>query len=193
MTLMRKRIGDYLSLLASKTPAPGGGSATALVAATGVALAEMVIGIMQQRRQLAAGERRLLSKTITVLRRIRKKAEQCIRKDAEAYTAVRRAYAMKKTDCRREQTIARALERSFAVMYDLAAHLCDARRAVRQIESIVTRSIKNDLILSALYIDGSFHGAVATARINSDCLQVRHRARTLNGKLSALIKRYKKK
>jgi glutamate formiminotransferase / formiminotetrahydrofolate cyclodeaminase len=51
---LRAIVGPYVNLVAAATPTPGGGSAAALAGALAAALGEMVCGVSQKRKSLAA-------------------------------------------------------------------------------------------------------------------------------------------
>ena len=88
-------IEDFTSLTASDAPAPGGGGVCALVAALGVALAEMVINLTIGKEKYAGvdGEMRALAQQAEALR---KELLDAIQKDAECFNGYMAALRMPK-------------------------------------------------------------------------------------------------
>ncbi len=104
MGYLEQPLKHYTDMLASSAPAPGGGSAAALVGALGAALNSMVANFTVGREKFAAVEadvKRLLSKSED----LRAALERLTQADTEAYGAVAAAQKMpRETD---EQKMAR--------------------------------------------------------------------------------------
>ena len=61
MKLTEMKVNDFIDLLASDAPAPGGGSAAALEGALGAALTAMVCGLTAEKPQYAAYRAEILA------------------------------------------------------------------------------------------------------------------------------------
>ena len=88
-------IGDFMDVLSSKAPVPGGGGASAVAAAVGCALGRMVASLTLGKRRYAEVEPRVraIADRLDVLR-----ADflALADKDAEAFEPLSRAYGMPK-------------------------------------------------------------------------------------------------
>ena len=95
MDLTQLSCEDFLSRLASKAPAPGGGGAAALVGAAGVALGNMVGNLTTGKKKYAAVEADIqaLNARAEVLR---KELEALVQADAEAFAPLAAAYGLPK-------------------------------------------------------------------------------------------------
>jgi formiminotetrahydrofolate cyclodeaminase len=88
MKIKEQKIKDFLEVLSSKSPTPGGGAAAALVGAMAAALVEMVINLSQKLK----GKRQKLGE----IRRLRNHLLELADKDVIAFDAVMAAYRSKK-------------------------------------------------------------------------------------------------
>ncbi len=102
---------EYAQQLASKRPAPGGGSAAALAGVLAVALGEMVGNFTVGKKRYAAveGEVRPALERLTELR---EQLLELVDQDAEAYEAVGAAYNMHKQTRQEREKRAAAIEAS---------------------------------------------------------------------------------
>ncbi|MCK5581017.1 MAG: cyclodeaminase/cyclohydrolase family protein [Candidatus Omnitrophica bacterium] len=78
---------EYLDVLASRNPTPGGGSAAALTASTGVALIAMVARYSLGKGASKAVEKRI-EKILEKSEAFRKRLLECVDLDAQAYLKV---------------------------------------------------------------------------------------------------------
>jgi glutamate formiminotransferase / formiminotetrahydrofolate cyclodeaminase len=81
------RLHDMVDALAAPTSAPGGGTATAIVAALGAALASMAAGLTAGREKYA-GAAELASRTLVRTRELRESLLELAAEDARAYADV---------------------------------------------------------------------------------------------------------
>lgn len=59
MKLVEMQINDFIAVLGSDTPAPGGGSASALAAAQGIALTKMVTELTIGKKNMQSSKTKL--------------------------------------------------------------------------------------------------------------------------------------
>lgn len=93
--MMNKSLGEYLNLLKSNAPAPGGGSASALSGAQGMALVMMVANLTNG-RETCKEYWELCEKALKDGSRIMEELILCIEKDTEAYNQVMKAFQLPK-------------------------------------------------------------------------------------------------
>jgi formiminotetrahydrofolate cyclodeaminase len=104
--LIEKKVKEYLAETASSAPAPGGGSASALAGALGIALAEMVINLTIGKKKYADVSAEL-SDLLPKLATLRAELEQSVDRDTEAFNGVMAAFGMPK-ESEEEKTARRA-------------------------------------------------------------------------------------
>ena len=101
-------IEQYLDKLAAKLPAPGGGSASALVGAAGAALASMVANFTVGNEKYADVQDDV-QRILDQVEQHRQALMDLIQADMDAYSQVSAAYKLPKDDPTRKQAIQSAL------------------------------------------------------------------------------------
>lgn len=94
--MREQTIGGYLERLAAREPAPGGGAAAALHAAQAAALVAMVARYTTGAKYAAHAEQ--VAYVTAEADRLRDRALELAREDAEAFTAVTDAYRLPRAD-----------------------------------------------------------------------------------------------
>jgi len=159
-----EKIGDFLTRLAARVPAPGGGAAAALHAAQGAALLGMVAryttGGQYAQHEAAVGR---ITAEVDELRVL---ALRLADADADAFTAVGEAYrlpsASEEEKATRSAAIARALVQAAwppAQVISVAGMVVDLAEAL---VAIGNRYVISDIAAAA----EAARAAVATARVN---------------------------
>ena len=95
MELTQLSCEEFLSQLASKAPAPGGGGAAALVGAAGAALGNMVGSLTTGKKKYAAVEEKIQALNAKA-ETLRKELEALVQEDAEAFAPLAAAYGLPK-------------------------------------------------------------------------------------------------
>ena len=131
MDLTQLSCEDFLSRLASKAPAPGGGGAAALVGAAGVALCNMVGNLTTGKKKYAAVEEEILVLNARA-EALRKRLEALVQADADAFTPLAAAYGLPREtpeqQARKAAVLAEALDGACAVPLDLMDACCEGIR-----------------------------------------------------------------
>ena len=95
MEMMEKSCGQFLAELAGKAPTPGGGGASALVGAAGVALGNMVGSLTVGKKKYAAVEAGIQALNARA-ETLRGELEALVQADAEAFAPLAAAYGLPK-------------------------------------------------------------------------------------------------
>ncbi len=104
-------VSEYAEQLASNRPAPGGGSAAALVGALGAALGEMVANFTVGKPKFAEVEAEV-GAALSTLTDLRRRLLELTDADAEAYTRVGAAYGMPRDTQEQKTARAQAIEQA---------------------------------------------------------------------------------
>lgn len=167
--LVDKTVTDFLLEVASKSPAPGGGSVSALGGATSASLLSMVCNLTIGKKRYAAVEERMrgylskatgLQQTLTSL----------VDRDTQAFNDLMKAYRTEQgegeTEARRESAIAEALDRCIHVPLEVAETCVELLHlAVLVAQEGNTNSI-TDTGVAVLFADAGLTGALYNVRIN---------------------------
>lgn len=169
MKLIELTLNDYLALLGSDAPAPGGGSASALCGAQGAQLAGMVARLTLGRAKYAEYQT-LCEETALKCDELAARLAQAVDRDTEAYNLISAAFKLpKETDeekAVRKQAVADATLAATQVPFDT---LCLAAEGLCHCEELVGKSNVNaasDLGVAALNLNACANGAWLNVRIN---------------------------
>ena len=151
---------EYLDVLSKKTPVPGGGSAAALVAATGDALLLMVAHYSKGKSKSKSVENRI-QKIIARGAALRRRLVALIDLDAQAYLSVvkaRRAGAgVKKLALRRAAGVPREVCRLCYQGVDLLPFLVERGN----------KHLMSDIEVAAEMLMAAFNAAMINVKVNS--------------------------
>ena len=167
--LTDQKISDFLQQTASGTPVPGGGSVSALSAALGAGLAEMVANLTVGKKKYAAVESEMKEISETAAN-LRKKLTAEVDNDANAYQGVLAAFKMPQTtEAEKEQrarTIQEAMKNAarvpLGVAYDAMQVMDLAERVIRS----GNRNAVSDGAVGAMMARTAVRGALLNVKIN---------------------------
>ncbi len=182
---------DFLDALASDSPAPGGGSASAYSGAAAAALVAMVARLTVGRKKYAEVEDQMNS----VLERaetLRKELTAAIEEDAAAFEAVMVAYKLPKGTPeeaqRRTEAVEAALLRAARVPLDVARKAVEVMGLAVQVVEGGNLNAISDGATGAAQARAAMIGAGYNVRINAAGLQNQAEVRRLLDDLNALEK-----
>jgi len=169
MKLTDMKLTEFCAALASKEPAPGGGSASANMAAMGVGLLAMVANLTIGKKKYAEHDA-LMQGIITEADNLRQKLVDAIDRDTEAYNGVSAVFSMpKETDdekAARSAAMQAALKAATEVPYEVM-ELCQASLALatRTVGKSNTNAA-SDLGVAAQSLFAGTYGAWMNVLIN---------------------------
>ena len=111
MEMMEKSCGQFLAELAGKAPTPGGGGASALAGAAGVALGNMVGSLTVGKKKYAAVEADIQALNARA-EALRGELEALVQADAEAFAPLAAAYGLPKDTPEQAEHKAAVLEKA---------------------------------------------------------------------------------
>ncbi|MCH5278379.1 MAG: cyclodeaminase/cyclohydrolase family protein [Christensenellaceae bacterium] len=180
MKLIDMQVKDYLDILASDAPAPGGGSAAALCGAQGIGLTTMVAGQTVSKKRYEA-EWPIAQKVIDEGKGLYEALTAQVDKDTDAYNLVAAAFKMpKETD---EEKAARRNEIAKATLVATEVPFETLRLAVRSLELADTllghynTNCASDLGVAVLNLYTCIHGAWLNVLINLGGVKDEERAK----------------
>lgn len=169
MSLITKNVSEFLNELASPSPAPGGGSVSALAGALGTALISMVGHLTIGKKKYAAVENEMKA-MVESSEKLRSKLTQLIDKDTEAFNLVMSAFGMAKETDEQKSARAAAIESATkeATMVPLdVMNFC--REGILLSEYVAHSGNSNalsDAGVSALLLRAGCRGAYYNVKIN---------------------------
>lgn len=168
------KVNDFIDLLGSNAPAPGGGAAASLTAAIGIALSEMVLSLSIDNKKFADDIERLT--------RWKKQANdlagQCLfgmDKDAEAYKIVNAAYKLPRESeeekSYRKSEIQKSLVIGATPPIELMELALSCLKLTEQLIDNTTKMAVSDLGVAAVNLNGAIKGAWLNVLININSIE----------------------
>jgi methenyltetrahydrofolate cyclohydrolase len=153
-------LDDFLTDLAARVPAPGGGATAAVHAAQAAALVAMVARYSDSARFAAHAEE--ISGILADADRLRLEAVRLAEADAAAFTAVADAYALPRDAEGRREAIQRALRGACVPPAAVIAVAAGTVALAERLTPIGNRSVITDVAAAA----EAARAAATTARVN---------------------------
>lgn len=182
-------ISEFAAKLASKEPAPGGGSAAALSGLLGASLVEMAVSLTRGRKEFAEHEE-LLAERHAGLGRLRIELQLLIDRDAAAFNAVMSAYGLPKAGEEEKQARAAAIQAAMREAAEVplltARHCLEVLEAAREVAGKVNPHALSDLMVGALASHTGLTGALLNTAINLPALKDEVLVSALAGQVHSL-------
>jgi methenyltetrahydrofolate cyclohydrolase len=167
---MQQPVSEWLDDLASASPAPGGGAAGALLAATGAALVSMVANLTIGNPKYADHEPHMIEVRDRVTA-LREEALGLAKADAEAFSAVIAAYKLPKETEGRAETIQRSLVTAARVPLQLAGVAAEVIRTADSVLAGANPNVLSDVAVAADSARAALTSAAYNVRINVAALK----------------------
>lgn len=191
-----KSCREFVQVLSSKAPVPGGGGASALVGAIGIALGNMV-------GNLTVGKKRYADVEEDIIELMRHSDElqarflELVEKDAKAFEPLSKAYGMpketKEQQAEKEKVMEQALIEASKVPYEIM-EAC--KEAVDLIDVYAEKGSKiaiSDAGVAASCIRAALNGAALNIFINTKLMKDTEYAKDMNERTELLLEEYTKK
>lgn len=189
MDYTTKSCRDFVAVLASDAPAPGGGGAAALAGALGTALGSMVGALTVGKRRYAAVE----SEINALMARCRALQEELLDQvpaDAEGFLPLARAYGIPKDDPSRPAVLEEATITACAAPIRIMELCCESLEAIRVLAEKGSRLAVSDAGCAAALVKGALQAASLNVFINTKSLRNRALAAELNSKCLGMLETY---
>lgn len=190
MEMMEKSCGQFLAELAGKAPTPGGGGASALVGAAGVALGNMVGNLTTGKKKYAAAEadiQALNAKAET----LRSELEVLVQADAEAFAPLAAAYGLPKDTpeqaAHKAAVLEKALDAACAVPLQIMEKCAEGIGLVEEYAAKGSVMAVSDAGCAAALCKAALQAASLNVFINTKLMADRSHAAALDAKADSLL------
>lgn len=181
---------EFLAMLASKSPIPGGGGASALAGAIGTALGSMVANLTVGKKKYAEYEKDL-EYILEKASAIRHDLLELIRKDAEVFEPLSRAYSLPK-DTEEQQKekdtiMEAALKKASLVPIEI---MRKTQEAIALHEELLTKGsviAVSDVGVGVIMCKAAIQGASLNVFINTKLMKDREYADQLNKETNLIL------
>lgn len=183
---------EFVNELSTKSPVPGGGSASALTAALAAALGSMVASLTVGKKKYAAVEPEI-REFQAACQELMRESLNLAEKDAEAFVPLTRAWSMPKGTneerSARDEAIERALKDAAAAPLAVMEATCRIIDLASQLAVKGSRIAVSDAGVSAALARAALQGAAFNVFINTKSMKDRVAADELNSRADALLHR----
>lgn len=187
---------EFVEVLASKAPVPGGGGASALVGAIGMALGNMVGSLTVGKKKYADVEADMIA--------MKEKATalqadflRLVEADAEAFEPLSKAYGMpKETEeekAEKARVMAIVLKDACAVPMEIMEKCCEAIDVIEEFAAKGSALAISDAGVGVVFSKAALLGASLNVFINTKSMADKEYAASLNEKADKMIADYSKK
>ena len=187
---------EFVDVLASNAPVPGGGGASALVGAIGMALGNMVGSLTVGKKKYADVEADIIA--------LKEKATalqadflRLVDADAEAFEPLSKAYGMpKETEeqkAEKARVMAIVLKDACAVPMEIMEKCCEAIDVIEEFAAKGSALAISDAGVGVVFCKAALLGASLNVYINTKSMADKEYAASLNEKADKMIADYSKK
>ncbi len=187
---------EFVEVLASKAPVPGGGGASALVGAIGTALGNMVGSLTVGKKKYADVEEEMweLKGKADALQ---KDLLHLIERDAEVFEPLSKAYGMPRETEEEKAEKARVMEivlkDACSVPMEIMEKCCEAIDVIEVFAEKGSTLAISDAGVGAAFCKAALEGASLNVFINTKSMKNREYAEELNTKANEMLSVYTKK
>lgn len=182
-------ITSFLDKLVTKEPVPGGGGASALAGAIGVALGNMVGSLTVGKKKYAAVEADIIALNEKA-EAIRQSLCALIEKDAEVFEPLSRAYSIPKDDPTRDEVMAKVLKDASEVPLEIMRNCCKALDLIEEYAQKGSAIAISDAGCAAAMCKAALESAALNVYINTKSMKDRELAEAMNAEVQAMMDKY---
>ena len=186
MKYIDQSVKDFTEVLASSSPTPGGGGASALIGAIGISLGDMVGELTVGRKKYAAVEEDMKA-LIKEAQEVRQVFLGLIDADAEVFAPLAKAYGIPKDDPGRDRVMEEALKNACSVPMEIMRTCCRALDLIREFAQKGSALAISDAGCAAAGCKAALKAASLNVFINTKAMKDRPYAETLEAEAEAML------
>lgn len=191
MDMTTKSCREFVAVLASNEPAPGGGGAAALVGAIGTALGNMVGSLTVGKKKYADVEAEIIALQAKCDALQTELLDQ-VPADAEGFLPLAKAYGIPKDDPTRDAVMEEATVIACRVPVRIMELCCEALDAIAVFAAKGSRLAVSDAGCGAVIVKSALQAASLNVFINTKTLKNRETAEEMNAKCLGMLEKYGK-
>ncbi len=180
---------EFVTVLASNAPVPGGGGASALVGAIGTALGNMVGSLTVGKKKYADVEEEIIALKAKC-DQLQKDLLDQIALDAKGFEPLAKAYGIPKDDPNRDKVLEAATVVACQVPVKIMELCCEALDAIQVFAAKGSRLAVSDAGCGAVCVKAALQAASLNVFINTKTLQNRELAEEMNRKCLGMLDKY---
>ena len=180
---------EFVTVLASNAPVPGGGGASALVGAIGTALGNMVGSLTVGKKKYADVEEEIIALKAKC-DQLQKDLLDQIALDAVGFEPLSKAYGIPKDNPDRDKILEEATIVACKVPVKIMELCCESLEAIKVFAEKGSRLAVSDAGCGAVCVKAALQAASLNVFINTKTLQNRELAEEMNAKCLGMLDKY---
>ncbi len=182
-------VEEFASVLASSEPAPGGGGASAVCAALGCALGEMVGSLTVGKKRYADVEDEIRT-LMDECKALREELLRQVPADAEGFLPLAKAYGIPKDDPSRAEKLEAATLTACEVPVRIMELCCEVIGKIAVFAEKGSRLAVSDAGCGAVMLEAALKAASLNVFINTKSLKDREKAAEINAHVEEMLAQY---
>ena len=191
LMIEKELMGLWLNTLASKSPIPGGGGASAIGGALAAALGQMVANLTVGKKKYAAVEE-TMQEVLGKLQTCQADFLDLVDQDAKVFAPLAAAYALPTSTEEEKQEKARIMEERLLAASLVPLHMMEKAAEMLEFLEILaekgSRMAVSDVGVAVQFARTALTGAIMNVYINTKSMKNREKAEELNTKANDLMK-----
>ncbi len=177
---------DFLDALSSKEPTPGGGGASALVAAVSCSLCSMVANLTTGKKKYAQYQDKI-DEYLVLLEEKNKILQEDIEKDAKAFAPLAAAYSLDKNTPDYDRIMEKALYDAAYAPKEILADIYSLVPVIEDLSVMGSRLAISDVAVAATCLIAAMEGCVLNIYINTGSMKDEGCAQRLNKEATDMV------
>ena len=182
---------EFIAALASKEPVPGGGGASALVGAIGMALGSMV-GNLTLGKKKYADVQDDINAIMNKAEELQKELLRLVMEDAEAFKPLARAYGLpngtEEQKAEKDRVMEAALKLACSAPMRIMEKAADCIELHEELARKGTRIALSDVGVGVLFVKSALQGASLNVYINTKAMKDRSYAEGINERAGRMLR-----
>lgn len=187
---MDMKMDEFLEVLGSAAPVPGGGGACGYVAAIGMALGCMVANLTTGKKKYAQYQDEI-EESIKKAEALVKELADCMEKDAVSFEPLSKAYGLPKNTpeevAYRDEVMEKALVVAAEAPINMMETILESLKLLDRLAVIGSRIALSDIGVGVKMCGAAMDGASLNVYINTGMMKDRQKAQELNMRADSMV------
>jgi len=189
MDFTKQSCEEFVQILASKEPVPGGGGASALVGAVGTALCSMVGNLTVGRKKYAAVEADVY-KILDKAKNLQGRLIDLVDEDAKAFEPLAKAYSIPKDEPNRAAIMEEVLQKACMAPLEMMRCCCESLDLLAEMLEKGSVTLVSDVGVGSVCCKAALVGASMNIFINSQSLADKSTAESIENEADSMLEKY---
>lgn len=185
----RLSLNEFSNILASSSPTPGGGGASAFVGCLSASLSKMVTCLTTGKKKYAEYEDEIQS----IMKRmdlLRIQLLSCINEDKEAFEPLSKAYSMSKDTPNYNEVLEDCLKKAASIPFKILNLTCEVIETNDALATIGSKLAISDAASAAALAEGTLKAAAINVTVNTRLMKDKEYASKLDKEVEQLVNKY---